>query len=330
MAYYYIWFDAQSWTHNKRDWPALGRYSSDDIGVMKQHIRWAKEVGIDGFIVSWKSTHVLDKRLALLADAAEEADLSLWIIYQGLDYNREPLPVEHIAADLNLFVQQFGTRPAFTHNGLPVVIWSGTWEFSPEDIAGVAAPLKGRVQLLASERSVKGYARLASSVDGNAYYWSSVDPSTFPGYESKLQAMANAVHADGGLWVAPAAPGFDARMIGGERAVDRQDGAMLRQQLSTALESSPDAIGLISWNEFTENTHIEPSINYGVRALQVIAELQQGQTPALLDFDSSAPGMTMLDDKTGIGVLALAAGLFVICLAAIIRRAERPSSQVRH
>lgn len=330
MAYYYIWFDTQSWTHNKRDWPALGRYSSDDISVMRQHIRWAKEAGIDGFIVSWKSTHVLDKRLALLAEAAEEADFALWIIYQGLDYAREPLPVEHIAADLNLFVQQYATRPAFTHNGLPVVIWSGTWRFSPEDIASVAAPLKGRVQLLASERDVKGYARLAPYVDGDAYYWSSVNPDTFSGYEDKLQAMSNAVHAKGGLWVAPAAPGFDARMIGGERAVDRQDGAMLRRQLLAALKSAPDAVGLISWNEFTENSHIEPSANYGTRALQVVAELQKGQTPALLNFDSSAPGTAMLDDKTGISVLALAAALFALSLAVIIRRARHPSSQARH
>src|SRR5512138_753305 len=30
MAYYYIWFDPQSWDRAKTDYPLLGRYSSDD------------------------------------------------------------------------------------------------------------------------------------------------------------------------------------------------------------------------------------------------------------------------------------------------------------
>ena len=34
----------------------MGRYSSDDRDVMRQQVRWAKRAGIDGFIVSWKST----------------------------------------------------------------------------------------------------------------------------------------------------------------------------------------------------------------------------------------------------------------------------------
>ena len=42
--------------------PLLGRYSSDDRGVMRQHVAWAKRAGIDGFIVSWKSTPVLNRR----------------------------------------------------------------------------------------------------------------------------------------------------------------------------------------------------------------------------------------------------------------------------
>ena len=39
----------------------------------------------------------------------------------------------------------------------------------------------------------------------------------------------------------------------------RRDGATLRQEYAAALSSSPDALGLISWNEFSENTHVEPS-----------------------------------------------------------------------
>ena len=63
FAYYYIWFNASSWNRAKIDYPLLGRYSSDDRGVMRAHVAWAKQAGIDGFIVSWKSTPVLNRRL---------------------------------------------------------------------------------------------------------------------------------------------------------------------------------------------------------------------------------------------------------------------------
>ena len=37
---------------------------------MRQHVRWAKRAGIDGFIVNWKSTPVLNRRLERLAEVA--------------------------------------------------------------------------------------------------------------------------------------------------------------------------------------------------------------------------------------------------------------------
>ena len=85
LAYYYIWFDSTSWLRAKTDYPELGSYSSDDRTVMRQHIQWAKAAGIDGFIVSWKSTDVLNRRLKQLSDLAEEENFKLAIIYQGLD-----------------------------------------------------------------------------------------------------------------------------------------------------------------------------------------------------------------------------------------------------
>jgi hypothetical protein len=159
-------------------------------------------------------------------------------------------------------------------------------------------------------------------VDGNAYYWSSVNPATFPGYQAKLDAMAAAVHETGGVWIAPAAPGFDARLIGGDTVVERSDGATLRTQLDAATASSPDAIGLISWNEFSENSHIEPSENYGRSALEVIADVEGGRPPVLPDLDSSQPDLAPTGDPqddalgriVGLGLLVgvIAAGSWVV------------------
>jgi hypothetical protein len=323
MAYYYIWFDTNSWRRAKRDYPLLGRYSSDDRQVMEQHVRWAKEAGLDGFIVSWKSTYTLDRRLETLMDVAAQENFKLWIIYQGLDFDRNPLPVDRISSDLGFFLKRYADHPAFDMYDLPVVIWSGTWMFSDQEIRDVADMYEDWLYLLATERNVKDYARLAEFVDGNAYYWSSVNPDTYPNYAGKLTELAEAVHARGGLWVAPAAPGFDARMIGGSSLVERRGNETLQQELSTALASSPDVIGLISWNEFSENTHVEPSQNYGTAALDLLAQRHITVTPQVLDFDSSAPGTTARNDFYGVYIIGGFATFVVASLALIILRAKQ-------
>lgn len=324
FAYYYIWFDPGSWDRAKSDFPLLGRYSSDDPEVMRQHIRWAKEVGIDGFIVSWKSTEPLNRRLATLAGLAAEEGFELSIIYQGLDFERRPLTVDRVATDLQTFVQEYGSHPAFGRFGMPVVIWSGTWEFSVEEVAEVASRVGEGLLLLASERQLEEYVRLASWVDGNAYYWSSADPVETPGYEEKLAELGEAVHRTGGLWIAPAAPGFDARLVGGGRVIERRDGETLRLQMEAALGSSPDAIGLISWNEFSENTHVEPSQNFAGRSLEVMAELRGGQLPVLPAFDSDEPAETVGRlDPLRLAPLVFVTVLFVGGLGVLLWRGVR-------
>ena len=239
FAYYYIWFDPSSWNRAKTDLPTLGKYSSDDPNVMRQQIVWAKQAGIDGFIVSWKHTPTLDRRLAQLIDIAQRENFSLEMIYQGLDFDRKPLPVLRVAGDFQFFAKTFAARTPFHRFTKPLVIWSGTWMYSAADVERVTRPVRHTVMVLASEKNVDGYERLAGSVDGDAYYWSSVNPDTNTGYLEKLVDLSNAIHGRGGLWIAPAAAGFDARQIGGKTIVDRQDGAVLQHELTTANASAP-------------------------------------------------------------------------------------------
>jgi len=323
LAYYYIWFDQSSWDRAKTDYPLLGRYTSDDIVVMEQHIQWAKDAGIQGFIVSWKGTDSLNQRLGQLVELASQENFKLAVIYQGLDFERDPLPISTIASDFEYFENLYGDEPVFELFGKPVVIWSGTWKFSEQEVAEVTSAYRDRLNILASERNLDGYLRLAQSVDGNAYYWSSVDPDTYPGYQEKLDTLSAAIHARGGLWFAPAAPGFDARLIGGTRVVDRKDGDTLLHQLQVAINSSPDAVGLISWNEFSENTHLEPSESYGTRYLEVLAEYSHLTVPIPLQFDSSeiieTPGVENQEGAAGkpLAAIGLVLGLLFLSLLMI-------------
>jgi hypothetical protein len=317
LAYYYIWYNTSSWNRAKTDTPLLGTYSSDDLAVMRQHIEEAKAVGISGFIVSWKSTEVLNRRLDQLANLAAQENFKLAIIYQGLDFYRDPLPVTQVAGDLDFFIQNYASLPAFQLFSKPLVIWSGTWKFSTQDIEQVTLSRRNSLLILASERNTDGYSRLANLVDGDAYYWSSVNPDTFPNYQDKLNQMSDLVHANKGLWIAPAAPGFDARLIGGTTVVDRKDGATFRIEINTAMASSPDALGIISWNEFSENSQIEPSQKYGNQYLNIVSEINQTPSPNVIEFDSSIPNRIFPEVVPGSRMIALG-GLLLLILASMV------------
>jgi len=82
-------------------------------------------------------------------------------------------------------------------------------------------------------------------------------------------------------------------MVGGTSIVDRKDGQTLRLEYAAAVNSSPDVLGLISWNEFSENSYVEPSQKFGMRYLDVLRELRSTpvpQPPSARDSSGEATG----------------------------------------
>jgi hypothetical protein len=240
FAYYYIWFSHNSWARAKTDLPLVGTYSSSDPGVMRHQIVQAKSAGITGFIVSWKDTPLNDQRLELLMRVAAQEHFKLAMIYEGLDFSRKPLPVSQVAADFVTFRDRFAGNPVFYRvDGKPLTIWSGTWAFSYAQVAQVTSAVRPQLLVLSTEKDMTGFERIAGVTDGDAYYWSSVNPATNTGYEAKLDRMSQAIRRAGKYWIAPLAPGFDARLVGGQRAVPRDNGQTLRTEYATAVRSSP-------------------------------------------------------------------------------------------
>lgn len=298
LAYYYMWFNASSWTHTKNDQPLLGPYTSTNPAIIRQQVTWARESGVDAFIVSWKSSPSLNLALQELVAEAHRQNLKLVLIYEGLDVNRNPIPVGSVESDLVWFEDNYGADPAFDLYGKPAVIWSGTWRFSDADISTVrsAVDAPNKILLLGSEKSSSAYASRATLFDGDAYYWSSADPLSTPGYASRLNDLGQAVHDAGGLWLAPAAVGFDARLNGGTSVVDRRDGSTLTAAWAVAQAESPDGIALISWNEYTESSYVEPSVNFGFRYLTVLAALTGAPGPT----STSLPSLGAASPRTAV------------------------------
>jgi hypothetical protein len=289
LAYYYIWFNPTSWNRAKIDYPLLGRYSSDDTEIMRRHVRMAKTAGINGFLVSWKHTPQLDERLAKLVEVAREEKFRLGIVYQGLDFSRTPLAFDTVRTDLSFFATRYTTDPVFDIFGRPLVVWTGSDRFTAAQIKETIGGVRGKLLVLGNAKSLEDVESSQGALDGQAYYWSSVDPVTGT-TGRKLAEMSQAVHQRGGLWIAPVTPGFDARLVGGKREVPRRKGDTLRASFAAARLSQPDAIGVISWNEFSENTHIEPSERFGAADINVLADLLGVGVDVDVPVDSSEPG----------------------------------------
>jgi hypothetical protein len=270
-AYFYQWFNPSSWRRAKLDVPLIGGYSSDDPHVLRDQVRMAKGAGINGFLTSWKSTPALNRRLDLLINVAHSERLDLGVVYEALDFARKPLPVTTVKKDMLYLVDHWGNGLRSTRFGRPVIIWTGTDLYSLADVAAVRKALGRRAALLSAAKSVAGYERVAGIVDGEAYYWSSANPAS-PATVAKLRAMGAAVRAHHGIWIAPAAAGFDGRSLSHTRVIARAGGTTLVRSLDDAYASAPSAIGVISWNEWSENTYIEPGRRYGSQELTVLRD----------------------------------------------------------
>ena len=332
LAYYFITHSEESWWVRKRDVPALGRYTSDSPEAIREHMRLAKDVGIRAFVVHWHSNEALNHVLDLLVQEARAQNFKLAIQYAALDEDRRPVPIAQVAADLDFFAERWARDPVFDVFGQPLVIIDGTWEYSLNELTllsgqhRIAHPRDPNdpgqtlgLLLLASERDADGYQRVASVMDGNAYYWSSADPNRRQAHVQRLVSLREAVGK--GMWIAPAAPGFDASLLGATRVIDRFEGQTFNDAIEAALESQPDALGIVSWNEFDENTHIEPSGRLGTRALEVLADHTAGLVPASvqrLEAFSQAPDEPPSRLAAGPSWLSVMSGVLALLVATVV------------
>jgi hypothetical protein len=277
FAYYYMWMQGAYWSTNKLDHPEQpfpGNYNSADPAVINWQIEQAKAAGITGFIVSWKNNATYRTILPEVESAAGKDNFKLAIEYETLGASKHALPVAEISADLHYFVANYASDPAwFRVNGKPLTMIDDSNDYTTSQLAAITAPVRPSLTVLQDVSTVALYNKYAACADGDAYYWSSANPATNPHAAADLAALGAAVHATGGTWIAPFAPGYNSTAIGGHVIVPRDNGATLRTEYATAARSSPDILGLISWNEWTENTYVEPSVSYGSTYVNVLKGL---------------------------------------------------------
>jgi hypothetical protein len=249
---------------------------------MRRTARLAKAAGIDALAVSWQGK-AFDggwnhRRMLLALDAARDAGLQICALLETTvanpqhdQVNVQPDPAT-VRAWLTDIVDDYAGHPAYFHeNGRPVVIAYAAQRLRAAEWADVRAQLRagGRDLFLVGEGS--NNTRLAA-LDGLFFYGSNVFQGDAVREFHRAQSLsARTYHLlpGGGprrLWVATVSPGYDdTRLRDGRvaRVTDREEGGYYDRQWQSAIDMRADWVAITSWNEWWENSHIEPSRAFG-------------------------------------------------------------------
>jgi hypothetical protein len=186
-------------------------------------------------------------------------------------YGNYTRPAAEIINDLNYFSRSYGSDPAFANrfSPRPLVMLLASRKLSPGTLSTVSRATRARLFLLGDE-TASSWSTDGPLLDGTSYYWSSENPSQYT--RDSLISLGNQVHAAGKPWFSPFTPGFGNQLQGGT-CVPRNHGATLAAAWSGNGASHPDGWMGISWNEFVENTYLEPSLAYGTTYLDQLRRL---------------------------------------------------------
>jgi hypothetical protein len=281
-AFYYPWYNLQSWNQWLKDWP-LERYNSSDPQVIQRQVAEAQSAGIDGFISSWWGPGSdTDQNLRSLLEIAAANQFWVTIYFETLaGPNGAPLEEAEIQRWLAYAIETYRDHPAFYQlDGKPlIVIWASA-TVALEAWERVFASL--RAEGLEAVYLAMGYDPGNLEVfDGLHDYGVFLDPNLAQTFATTARAVRNiGLLVDDPtpkIWAATVQPGYDDTLQPTRQGLvrEREDGGFYRSTWEAALQSDPDWIFITTWNEWWEHTHIEPSELYGELYLEITGEYAQ-------------------------------------------------------
>ena len=288
LAFYYAWFDQNTWTSGQSvDLPAT-RYNSADRAAIERHVAQAQSAGIDALVQSWYGPQVennqTETNFRALLDVAQAREFKAAVDVEvtGPFFAGAADVTNALATLLSTHAQQ---SAYLRYQGKPVIFFWRQQRFSVDEwtsIRNQVDPERGSYWI-AEGVDIEYQAVF----DGHHLY--SIAWGDSPGSQmSKWGSLVRNYAAENNverLWVATAMPGYNDTNLPRDNAfaVPRDNGDYYRETWQSALSSSPDMLIITSFNEWLEGTHIEPSAGYGNLYLEVTRELAaalRGSPPA--------------------------------------------------
>ncbi len=300
-AHYYPWYRAgdqpQHWNENLEfaavtDPPLGGDYSSGDPRLIRSHLKMAKEAELDFLVVNWQVTSEglnpteLEATRMLFA-AAEKSPRPLMLSIL-LAINTEDAKVVEGAIDA--LREEFLSSPVYQKvHGRPLL-----WYYLSGPFLGFLFYHRDLMS-----RLTRGFSAIATGqIVFNQFVprplreffsgWCVYSPLQVGRRTVREAIWTSSYHAfaedEGTVRVFTICPGYDdTQLASPQRSQSRYRVTARRgtstyehmQQVALELEPAPDLVVITSFNEFHENTHIEPSVVYGDSFLSSTREFAQ-------------------------------------------------------
>ncbi len=275
LAFYYTWFDENTWTYDKlSDLPAQP-YASRDRSVMGRQIDQAKSAGIDAFLVAWYgpgANNQTEANLTAMLDEAQARNFKIGILFE----TDSPFLGGDLAGALQHALSVHANHPAFLRvDGRPVIFFWHPTNYGIGFWRNVRSQVDPNYSSIWISEGVD--TSYLSVFDGHHLYSNTWNPPADLTYtNAKFAGRVATARQDYGaykFWVATVMPGYnDVRIRPGSGFVqDREGGGYYQRSWQAAIASQPNWIVITSFNEWPEGTYIEPSAAFGDQYLGLTA-----------------------------------------------------------
>ena len=272
-AYYFGWWTNDSWGDGRLTDRPANLYDSRDGGAVGRQIDEAKSAGVDAFIMSWygPGNWVHDVFNMLLDQSAGRGFRAAVSVDMGAEFLTNTGDVTNALATI---INDRANHPAYLrYNGKPVIYFWNQGRFSNAEWQAIRNQVDpGHNTIWVAEGTNTG---VLSVFDG-LYLFN----TAWAGNPASVAAQwKNRVAAAGGTFYTPTVlPGWDESALAAGRPNPtspraRNNGQFLTNSWNGAVSSGANAILIGSWNEYFENSHIEPSQVYGTQSLDTLRPL---------------------------------------------------------
>lgn len=296
---YFVWygkgFGTAHWNDNLsygavRQKPVLGYYSSDSGEIIRKHLHMLEKCGVD-YVAA--NVHVDEHGLDIyqfnvterILDIIEADDLKIRLCVQLCPFTTSSAKLLSAGEQI---VEKFIYRPGYQQyrsKPLMFIFWTGSLDGDYELIEQLGDLFEACTLIASSMRPYN------TTDEGNKTFglfdgWSLFSPLEIASNPDEREKIIEEIYQQyeagkQAIKVFTCSPGYDdsvlsdsAREADRLRTIARNNGNTFREMFKLAknCQPRPDMIKISTFNEFHENTHIEPTVEQGSLYMDILRE----------------------------------------------------------